>query len=240
MDPKLNATYPVYRNFTPDGQVFETKFGENQDLAEVFTIAEADRRNFPGDPIFIVSNEAEETAECALNAALTLWDSSGNDVFSDFPAKDTGLDVLSLSPGLSNGLDGFTGAQQLQDIWDVFARIAQIMTEEVRELNSSDTVAGAAFVTQRYIQVSWQWMSLPIIVLLSVNILLVVVILRNRKRQMRLWKSSSIALLLHQTQGFENEFSRLSNLEDLEEFANELTVQLKTQPGQGSKFVKVY
>lgn len=81
---------------------------------------------------------------------------------------------------------------------------------------------------------------MPLAVLVSANILPLVAIRRKKKRQMRLWKSSSIALLMHQTEGFENELAKLSNLEDLEEFANELTVELQSQGGRGFKYVKVF
>ena len=99
--------------------------------------------------------------------------------------------------------------------------IADSMTNAMRTTQSNLTSAdGTALVIQTYIHIEWRWLALPILIALLSLILLIVVVIRTHNSgvegqatyhslakyiltmMLTVWKSSSLPLLLHDVQGW--------------------------------------
>ena len=81
--------------------------------------------------------------------------------------------------------------------------IAQSLTETMRmsSLNGS-AVTGTAMISQTYINISWPWLALPVILCIASLALLVIVILRTHRLGLDVWKTASLPLLFHRLEGW--------------------------------------
>lgn len=82
--------------------------------------------------------------------------------------------------------------------------VADSMTEAFRTSANSTSTRGAGLNTVTYISIDWAWLSLPVAVVTLAFVMLVVVIARNQVRGIPAWKSSSLALLFHELDGWDN------------------------------------
>jgi hypothetical protein len=79
-------------------------------------------------------------------------------------------------------------------------RLATALTNGLRSSNSSGSIMGDAYATQIYVSVRWEWLSLPLGLLLMSAIFLVCTIVqtgREENGQVGVWKTSAIATLLY-------------------------------------------
>lgn len=79
--------------------------------------------------------------------------------------------------------------------------IALGMTEHIRTGPNSTGFDGVAYQAETYIHVKWPWLVLPVALVVGAAIFLVCSILLNFRQRGVLWKSSSLALLLHSVEG---------------------------------------
>ncbi|OJJ87025.1 DUF3176 domain-containing protein [Aspergillus glaucus CBS 516.65] len=79
--------------------------------------------------------------------------------------------------------------------------IARGMTEHIRTGPNSTISNGVAYQNETYIHVKWPWVILPITVVAGAGVFLACSIGLNSRRKAALWKSSSVALLLHSVEG---------------------------------------
>lgn len=128
------------------------------------------------------------------------------------PFFDTALDDL----------DGFTSLSMVYNVsdsgpfWtetgggshDILRRLGTfgletIMRNIAASLNkcllekSKQTVDGTMSVSEVYVSVEWEWITLPAIILLSTMILFISTILGNKKHGLDLWKSAILPVLYH-------------------------------------------
>lgn len=107
----------------------------------------------------------------------------------------------------------------------MMATIARAMTETIRTGPNSTVVIGLESVGEVFIHVEWVWIVLPVVVILAALVLLVMSIWLAHKRRAILWKSSSLALLLHKLVPWEADSRSIRSKEELEQFARETDVQ---------------
>lgn len=81
--------------------------------------------------------------------------------------------------------------------------IAEGMTEAIRTSRNGTKVFGKAYETKTMIKIRWAWMAYPIVLTLISTVLLISMILRTRGKGTRIWKNSSLALLIHSLQDWE-------------------------------------
>lgn len=78
-------------------------------------------------------------------------------------------------------------------------RMANAITNAIRSSSSSDTVYGHAFDSEVYVEVTWGWLSLPLVLLLVSFVFLVSTVIKSatEKGQVSIRKNSAIATLLY-------------------------------------------
>ena len=77
--------------------------------------------------------------------------------------------------------------------------LATSMTNNIRHQNDSDSspFEGVAYLTETYVQVRWAWFAYPATVLALSLLYLLGTIIESRFRDILVWKSSNLALVLH-------------------------------------------
>ncbi|PVH93593.1 hypothetical protein DM02DRAFT_220969 [Periconia macrospinosa] len=78
-------------------------------------------------------------------------------------------------------------------------RLAKALTNAVRSSNSNVMVEGHAFNSENYVLVRWQWLSLPLGLLVLSALFLAATIIKTSKERERvgIWKTSALATLLY-------------------------------------------
>ncbi|KAF2829257.1 hypothetical protein CC86DRAFT_437031 [Ophiobolus disseminans] len=120
-------------------------------------------------------------------------------------------------------------------------KLADSLTNMIRVSGDSYIVKGQAFREEIFINIQWPWISLPVLVVLSANILLVIMILQTWRRRAPVWKSSVLALLLHgiKASRMDTGGAGISLLSEMELLAERRRVKLKGSGMQDLKFVGV-
>lgn len=77
--------------------------------------------------------------------------------------------------------------------------LATSMTNNIRQQNDSDSspFEGVAYQTETYVHVRWAWFTYPATVLALSLLYLLGTVIESRDRNILVWKSSCLALLLH-------------------------------------------
>ena len=222
-------------NSQANGQDPDYDADENQpqrEYAEALFLSDEDNLAFPYDyrptantttrprsekKMFRVTQQAVFNLQGTLREVFALTQSSGNDVFDVFPEANSGMDGLSTSV--------------YKNITDAIERVAESVTRQIRIAEGSHVVDGLAMVDETFVLVRWEWMTLPLAVLACVVVLLGATILRSGKEGgMGIWKSSSLALLVHpllSPKGVEMDGVRVESLEKMKQFASRVKVRLE-------------
>ncbi|KAH8895708.1 hypothetical protein GQ53DRAFT_819688 [Thozetella sp. PMI_491] len=180
---------------------------------------------FPGNGTYEVSETTADNLTLYLNTMFDLMSTGGNDQFSDFPEAAKGLFGLDQALARGGGLQSS------------FDRAARGLSEYVRHRDTSTIVTGSALVQETFIQVRWEWLTLPLLVVAAASVLLFTTIVVNHYRAVRVWKSSSLALLLHEVEG-RDELERLrsGDIHGMNRKAEKVNVHL-AGGSSGFKFV---
>lgn len=112
-----------------------------------------------------------------------------------------------------------------------FENMAATMTEQIRS-NSNETVRGFVVAPVVFVRVRWVWLALPAILSIATVVLLLGSILNSWCHQRQLWKSSQVALLLHNVVVFREDSSVVLradtyNLNQLEAFGERTRAKLE-------------
>jgi hypothetical protein len=81
--------------------------------------------------------------------------------------------------------------------------VATSTTNMVRQSVNTTAVAGTVWTTEVYIHVNWAWLVYPVALLLLAILFLVGTMVSSARGSRAVWKSSSLALLLHGLTGWE-------------------------------------
>lgn len=108
--------------------------------------------------------------------------------------------------------------------------LATSMTNNIRQQKDSDssTFEGVAYKTETYVHVRWAWFFYPATVLALSLLYLLGTIIESRNRDILIWKSSNLALLLH---GQDLELSNsdrvpVNRLSEMNEMAKDIEIEL--------------
>ncbi|KAH7305592.1 hypothetical protein B0I35DRAFT_444082 [Stachybotrys elegans] len=183
--------------------------------AEIRQVALEDRDSFPGNPYFMVDSEAMLDIKRFLRHLLNVTSVLGNDDFRVSPEEEHGILEL-LEAVLHN-----------RNLPDTFARIAKSTTEQMRASSSHVLVNGMALGSETYMQVQWEWMTLPLVLFASATILLAATMAASSRGKVEAWKSSSLAALLHHIEGRGVEEGDLQSLSALKRMAESVHVGLR-------------
>lgn len=82
-----------------------------------------------------------------------------------------------------------------------------------------------------FIAIKWAWLALPISVTVLTFFLLIYVIVLNKARGLPPWRSSSLALLFHQVDGWEGRETVLRGPEDMKARAKEMRARVTYEDG---------
>ncbi|CAI6323300.1 unnamed protein product [Periconia digitata] len=99
------------------------------------------------------------------------------------------------------------------DMSNHFGRLASAMTNAIRSSSSKVLIYGDAYDKESYVAVRWEWLSLPLGLLLLTAIFLVATIVKTTKEkdEVGVWKTSAIATLLY---GLPDDMQRKINASD--------------------------
>lgn len=86
------------------------------------------------------------------------------------------------------------------DVPTLFAKMAESMTDQLRS-GYNMTATGLAVESVIFVQVRWEWFSLPLFVVIAAAIQLVYTMVCCRSDPSPLWKSSVVAVLFHELSG---------------------------------------
>lgn len=189
----------------------------------VLSIPDQFKSRFPGDPTFLLSYNIALPFSNFLGSVFNVTTSSGNDDFHAFPEANTNIYEIT------------DAMYQDQNISETFARLAKSVTDQLRISEGGHMVSGIALDKQTFVEVRWLWMILPLLVLVLASGLLAATVWTAAKQKAPVWKSSTLAVLLHNLDGLRDEDLRISTLEDLERLAERIDVTL--EQGHGRRLV---
>ncbi|KAJ9656522.1 hypothetical protein H2198_004871 [Neophaeococcomyces mojaviensis] len=108
----------------------------------------------------------------------------------------------------------------------------------IQEIDEASRGALGSFNNETFIKIQWPWITLPVIVVLSANILLAIMIVQSRRKRAPIWKSSVLALLFHglQPSRINTGNEPMSFLSELELLAEQKKVRLVGANAQDLRF----
>ena len=113
------------------------------------------------------------------------------------------------------------------DVNKTIQNVAESMTESMRTCPNSTAHTGVALVNKTFIQVQWEWLALPMTLLVMTTVLLITVIIQTHRQKAVVWKSSSLAMLFHFPVGWDIPPGSLSDRYNLEDLAKQMKGQLR-------------
>ena len=105
--------------------------------------------------------------------------------------------------------------------------LAASMTNNIRQQNDSGSspFEGVAHQTETYVDVRWSWFAYPATVLALSLLYVLDTMIESNNRDILVWKSSNLALLLH-GQGLQLSKSGINTLSEMNEMAKDVEIQL--------------
>lgn len=220
-----SVSYPLYPAFGAGRTPSDDEWEEVQVLNSSSLLPGKETR-------FMVSQQSVFSLQGIFMEVFNVTKTNGNDKFSVFPDPDFGMDGIS--------------TYAYRNISSAWAGIVKSVSGQIRVAEGSQKIAGHAMVDETFISVSWGWVSLPLGLLGCVGVLLGATTRRHRAE--RIWKGSSVALMVHPLTGCEHacQEHRLDGLESMDRFASGVNVRLESCSGSGDdaagmeyKFVRV-
>ncbi|KAK4507118.1 hypothetical protein PRZ48_000852 [Zasmidium cellare] len=139
------------------------------------------------------------------------------------------------------GSSSASDAALMTALWDnhegnlslTLADIATAMTNRVRLTNGYVNVDGTSTRTETVIKVTWYWLIYMVAMVgLSLTFFVTAVVFASEKSKV-VWKSSSLAVLMHGLEGFDRAELDHRSIDDMSKTAKDLWAQLETD-GEGS------
>ncbi|KAF2972263.1 hypothetical protein GQX73_g1267 [Xylaria multiplex] len=112
------------------------------------------------------------------------------------------------------------------DFGQTVSNIAYAMTEVIRNSRNSTLVAGDAFSSKVYIEVRWGWVALPLTLTIISSALVIFMVVRRDRRNIPVWKNSTLALLLYDIPNWTPTTRVLEGRSALEKEAQNVSVKL--------------
>ncbi|KAI9878887.1 MAG: hypothetical protein M1830_010243 [Pleopsidium flavum] len=96
---------------------------------------------------------------------------------------------------------------------------------------SNKTVVGSVGNVKQYVRVRWAWISFPIFLVLSTALFLLLTMVGSHKNGIKLWKSSSLALLYHGLDNPSEDSASINRTSGMDEDAKGVSVRLARTEG---------
>lgn len=113
------------------------------------------------------------------------------------------------------------------------------MTNTVRGVANATNVSGTVMGNVTFIHVNWLWIILPVVTVLLTILLLVLTIIENNRHGRTVWKASSLALLFHGLDGFDEADLVPTSNSQMAERARNMRGRLERNADGQLKFVNV-
>lgn len=124
---------------------------------------------------------------------------------------------------------------EVDDMSKLMSAIGDSVTEAMRTGSNSTRSTGTGMNERTFIKVRWAWLALPMTLVVLTVTLFLLVALRARALAVPIWKSSSLALLFCQIDGWNRPAQEGLSLQELNERANNMS----GRTGEGNNGVLV-
>ncbi|KAF2421039.1 hypothetical protein EJ08DRAFT_523748 [Tothia fuscella] len=115
---------------------------------------------------------------------------------------------------------------QTNDVALTVKNLVASMSTRIRTGPQARPVRGQAFTTDTFIQVQWVWLIVPCAVVLSGCLFLALTILRCAGSSAPVWKSSMLAVLLHDVKGQLSQDERFNRVGEMNKMAGGVQVKM--------------
>ena len=138
--------------------------------------------------------------------------------------------INSSSSGSAFSSDVIHALYETQNYSKRIENLATSMTNNIRQQNDSGSspFEGVAYKNETYVHVRWAWFAYPATVLAMSLLYLLGTIIESRNRDILIWKSSNLALLLH-GQGLElskGDHLPVNTLSEMTDMAKDVKIEL--------------
>lgn len=180
------------------------------------------------------------TANASMFMVASLAASAMNSFMSETFTGSGGIN--SSSSGSAFSSDVIHALYDTKNYSQSIENLATSMTNNIRQQNDSGSspFEGVAYRTETYVHVRWAWFAYPATVLALSLLYLFGTIMESRNRDILIWKSSNLALLLH-GQGLElrnSDHMPVNTLSEMTEMAKDIDVELIETSNQDWKLVQ--
>lgn len=175
-------------------------------------------------PHSVINNTANASTFKVANLAANAMNSFMSETFTG----SGGID--SSSSGFAFSSDVIHALYNTKNYPKSIENLASSMTNNIRQQNDSGSspFEGVAYKTETYVHVRWAWFAYPATVFVLSLLYLLATIIESRNRDIPIWKSSTLALLLHGQSMQLSRFDRVpvSTLSEMTEIAKEVEIEL--------------
>jgi hypothetical protein len=186
----------------------------NSTILSAWAPAEIDRTKIPGNATFLVN---------ALDHANT-----GNYLASLFTIEQATQNANSKN---SSVYDISSALLETGNITQTIENLARSMSTRVRTGPNTTSTIGQAFHDETLLRVQWLWLILPCLVVVCGVLFMILTILRSRNSEAPVWKSSTLAVLLHDVRGYLGDDERFEQVEEMDRVAKDVHVRLVREEG---------
>ncbi|KAH0368178.1 hypothetical protein KCU65_g4232, partial [Aureobasidium melanogenum] len=123
---------------------------------------------------------------------------------------------------------------------DMSNSLAKGLTNIIRNMTTpyANKVLGKTHIQVQYIQVRWQWLTLPAAVVFLGLLLLIATIIQSHRSASMVWKSSPLALLFHPLHGWTDEELSRDSRSDMVDSAKRMRGQLLHTEDSGYRITR--
>lgn len=180
----------------------------------------------------LIYNPPQSIINITANASAFRVDHLAATAMNSFMAKTfTGSGgINSSSSGSAFSSDVIHALYDTKNYSKRIENLVTSMTNNIRQQNDSGSgpFEGIAYKTESYVHVRWAWFAYPATVLALSLLYLLGTIIESRNRDILIWKSNNLALLLH-GQGLElskSDHLPVNTLSEMGEMARDIKVEL--------------
>ena len=166
------------------------------------------KTDLPGDGIFAVNEQAQKSMR----------------EFIQFVFNATSIVTTTIVPG-----DPGLVLAQSGNVTRTVENMVQAMNNQIRICPNGTQLSGTAWRPETFWSVRWIWISLPAAFALLGLLFMILAILKASRRQTKAWKSSSLALLFANLQGWDIKDLRVRKPQDVKTAARRMRGALRSE-----------
>lgn len=139
----------------------------------------------------------------------------------------------SQEPNLSSSTNYFNQTLDMEGPDSIFERIAESMTFRIRSIGDpAEAAAGVAYNVETTVHARWVWATFPIALIVLTSCFLFVTVMLSVRQRIPMWKSSSLAGLLHGLDEETCEAIPSLKVSDIEHNAEQYTMKMERLSGR--------